>query len=479
MILLVVSACVPDGPGQGSTSGLHDDGGTREAHGPGLPHCINDGPLGRQAIPRRVVVNHGRDHARYDLPPRGPLSIEMVVTGIMDLDVEGPSADYPDEVEATLNIVGHGRAVLGAGSDGTLTYATWRGRALDLSRPSTHYADGTPIDAPRAVTLASDFQERFDSLGQQLAASLRGCLGDPPEDPPSCPTNGQAAQVAGFDVGGASCAGCWGAALTELTHCLLGVAEGCAACAGAGLFAGLCEVICLVVGFLACIALYIFSIIECQNSEACCPERCDDNMDFINPTPQCCHRDSTCVDPTRGLCCDHSCGGGTCCPVGNTCASDPNLAGSLACDSATVCCPTANACGDGCCAEANMCADQLNGPCCEGTRGNPGGPCPGSPGDDSTPANCCNPDQSCADFGVCCKVGTQCERNGTCCPDDYTCNAPGAQCCPAGMHFCADCLPNGACFEGDCPTSETGEPVFCLERGGVEPVPSMPPADDG
>lgn len=229
--------------------------------------------------------------------------------------------------------------------------------------------------------------------------------------------------------------------------------------------------LCIIVGFVGCLAVFIFATITCLNGSTCCPVRCGEGLVSL---PRCCRQGATCADQDQGLCCEVSCGG-MCCPTGNACASAPVLAGDLLCASATVCCPAQQQCGSTCCASPDMCSDLENGPCCKGTQGSPGGPCPGAPGEDSTPANCCASNEICAGQGACCEAGTQCSDLGTCCPSNFACIAPGGRCCPAGSLLCpCDTFPGTMCFAGAaCPMPRVGELIQCAL--GMQPVPSVRP----
>src|SRR5690606_31044174 len=111
--------------------------------------------------------------------------------------------------------------------------------------------------------------------------------------------------VPGLGVGGEACAGCLGGALATLTSCMIGASAGCGA---AGPFAWLC----IIVGFVGCLAVFIFATITCLNGSTCCPVRCGEGLVSL---PRCCRQGATCADQDQGLCCEVSCGG-MCCPTG-------------------------------------------------------------------------------------------------------------------------------------------------------------------
>lgn len=468
--LVGFAACTPSEPVDSFSAALVEDtdsGMSAAISGQAQCEYWADG------IPKSISVQIGDDYATYVYTPSedgGSIVLELSVDGAGTLHVEGPSSDHPGEVEAWSTIEGNGLVELRA-ENGALTFATLDGRALDLESPSTHYADGAPIELEDPLGFPDDVNARASSLMEELVAGLAQCFGIPAPfsalaaDSASCPGPAIVGSILGLGVGGEACAGCLGGALTSLGTCMLAAGGTCSA---GGPFAWLC----IILTYVVCFAVFIFATIACLNGGTCCPVRCGEGPAAL---PRCCRQGAMCVDQDQGLCCEVSCGG-MCCPTGSSCASAPDLAGELSCGSATVCCPPQQQCGSTCCASPDMCSDLQNGPCCEGMRGSPGGPCPGAPGSESIPANCCGLEEMCADGGTCCEAGTQCEGHGTCCPSGFECSdLAGARCCPEGSLFCpCDTFPGTMCFAGaTCPMSSVGEPVLC--ELGTQPIPSVHP----
>lgn len=482
---VLFAACVQ--PSVDSSAGLTSgDGGVADGgaaarvtchYEPSHPHEESPGWVGGEGPARRISVDIGRDHAEYAVqsnPHGDAILFHVSVAGVMDMRIETPSPDHPDEGEASINVVGNGRLDLRSTRDGVLTFAEHRGRPLDLASPSTRYADGSPIDWRLPGGFPPDADQRINTILRELATGMAGCMGAPAVDPPSCPTPATRAIEAGPTVGGDTCLACLGGVGAGLIVCLGAAGGTCAGIAsGCGPFSAICAAICILIAFAICAIVAAFSEFACLDGAACCPVRCGEFDSFPRTHASCCRGGSTCVDHNARLCCEVSCGAGVCCPSGNTCATAPDLAGGLACTEATVCCPADHQCGSGCCNGPGMCGDILNGPCCEGAVGGERGPCPGHRDPSGALTNCCEAGTSCADFGVCCMTGTEC-TGGTCCDPGFACAplaGPGS-CCPAGTTLCADCLLGPTCVAGSCPMRTTGAPPFCP---GTPPRPARRP----
>ncbi len=177
LAMVALAACVPSEPVGRSSANLQGSGDAAlgAATSGGAVQCDYWG----ENLPRSVSVNLGNDYAKYVYTPSddgGSIVIDLAVAGAGALHVEGPSSNHPSEVAAWSTIDGNGLVELRV-RDGALTFAALGGRALDLESPSTHYADGTPVELQHPSDYPEDVNERASALMQELAAGLGECFG--------------------------------------------------------------------------------------------------------------------------------------------------------------------------------------------------------------------------------------------------------------------------------------------------------------
>ncbi len=236
------------------------------------------------------------------------------------------------------------------------------------------------------------------------------------------------------------CIFCWTGCSASFVGCAIGVS---AACAAAGPFYVVCEVIALA----GCGAAYALCQYGCYNGGPCCPSECGDVA--------CCDEGETCLNEQTGLCCDEgktACVGESCCSstevcIGQgaeagTCCEAESLCGSTCCGALETCVPGKNiccgfnnaACGDGCCAEGDVC---LGDSCCPAAQACGNTCCPdGSSCDDAT-KTC----QSCPSDHFACNVGG-------CCPNGKVCTDVEGICCEQGEYYCGGaCRPLNECIQ--------------------------------
>jgi len=377
-------------------------------------------------------------------------------------------------------VVSGARQLVFSSSDGKTLNGELDGRAIvpfpiGASAGALRFLDGQP--APN-VTATPAIRQAVAIILQQAKTATANCQRTVTRvrSPENAPANtGQSDDT--FDT--PQCAGCLGGCAATAA----GIGAGCCV-ATLGIGCGIC-VGGAAIGVAACIATCHFTV--------CCPVHCGSQA--------CCFAADSCLDPTRGVCCqagtlpchnreccqasDSCLPNGTCCPSGQAvCDNNICCQPGQACSTEGICCQQLQpgappiSCRGVCCAAGDVCLDGVaccppnqpvcNGVCCLGGRCDANGNCCGPPSKFCGGSNICCPPFNLCCGDECCNFNQSC-TNGTCtntvCPSgqvpcEFTpgmCCPPGLMCCPA-TNTCCDtttticcqekgCIAPGACFQ--------------------------------